>query len=89
MYFPCFPEIAFDSRGCPLEPAFYTGSPGYHNLVYEIYQHSELLEEAEPVAEVGVTQEPEGYGQPAAMYWVKKGTLSNIITEEVSDEQVF
>ena len=29
-----FSEAAFDLAGRPLEPAFYTGFPAYHNLIY-------------------------------------------------------
>jgi len=42
---PPLPSLAsaFDSAGRPLEAAFYTGSPAYHNVIYEIYcQHSFL-----------------------------------------------
>lgn len=41
-------EAVFDVQsGRPLEPAFYTGFPAYHNLIYKIFQQSKILEEAE------------------------------------------
>ncbi len=41
-------ESLFDATtGRPLEPAFYTGFPAYHNLLYQIFERGKQLEEAE------------------------------------------
>ena len=79
-------ESAFDAHGRPLEPAFYSGFPAYHNLIYQIYQMGQRLD-SQPAAvedrqEVGVaTSAP-------PQVWVKRKTLANIIAEELSDKQV-
>ena len=37
-------DLAFDESGRPLEPAFYTGFPAYHNLLYQIFEKNKELE---------------------------------------------
>lgn len=44
LIFPKRAESAFSSDGRPLESAFYTGSTGYQNLVYEIFRHQAIVE---------------------------------------------
>ena len=97
-----FQASAFDSAGRPLEAAFYTGSPAYHNLVYEILCQHNLLDAAteRKEEERGEEREEEGSGEEreveereeergeVPMQWVKKETLSNTIAEEISDKQV-
>lgn len=83
-------ESAFDASGRPLEPAFYTGFPAYHNLIYKIFQMSQYLESQQPDRESG----EEGRGEEGVRrsevpkFWVKRKTLANIISEEVSEVQV-
>lgn len=36
--FVCVPEALFDKSGRPLDAGFYTGSPAYHSLVYQIFE---------------------------------------------------
>ena len=79
-------ESAFDAHGRPLEPAFYSGFPAYHNLIYQIYQMGQQLD-SQPAAvedrqEVGVAS------SAPPQVWVKRKTLANIIAEELSDKQV-
>ena len=40
----CLSESAFSSDGRPLESAFYSGSTGYQNLVYEIFRHQSMAD---------------------------------------------
>ncbi len=116
-------ESLFDATtGRPLESAFYTGFPAYHNLIYQIFQHNRLLEEAglpgpsqspgelsqesgrraelpgpdqspgELSQESGKRDEEEGGGGGGAAsvpkHWVKRDKLSNILAENISDQQV-
>jgi len=83
---PPLPSLAsaFDSSGRPLEAAFYTGSPAYHNVVYEIYCQHSFLEVAMEKEEGWLREEVKA----APTQWVKKASLSNIIAEELSDRQV-
>lgn len=83
-------ESAFNAAGRPLEPAFYTGSPAYHNLVYEIFQKTRALEEeGQTTPKVGVaSNEENGSKESVHHYWVKKETLANMLAEELSDKQV-
>lgn len=93
-------ESAFDSSGRPLEPAFFTGFPAYHNLIHQIYEMREKLEgQEEPKGRGGhgaaeEEQEDSGskggeFGSEAApKFWVKKKTMANILAEEITDEQV-
>ena len=95
-----FLESQFDSSGRPLEPAFFTGSPAYHNLVYSIYQQQALLEEEkeeEEKEEAKVGGEKEGEDRSTAgksttaeapKIWIKKDAMSNVIAEELTDSQV-
>lgn len=80
-------ESAFDASGRPLEPAFYTGFPAYHNLIYKIFQMSQYLEAQQlDRGEKGRVEETERSHVPK--FWVKRKTLANIISEEVSEVQV-
>ena len=93
-------ESAFDSSGRPLEPAFFTGFPAYHNLIHQIYEMREKLEgQEEPEergghGELGEEKEDGGseggeFGSEAApKFWVKKKSMANILAEEITDEQV-
>ena len=92
-------EAVFDASSRPLEPAFYTGSPAYHNLIYKIYQQSKLLEEAWPdvggdkkederAGEEEDVPEESSRDQSVPMYWMKKSTLADMLAEEISDKQV-
>jgi len=83
---PPLPSLAsaFDSAGRPLEAAFYTGSPAYHNVVYEIYCQHSFLEVAMEKEEGWLREEVKA----VPTQWVKKASLSNIIAEELSDRQV-
>jgi small subunit ribosomal protein S9 len=74
-------ESAFDASGRPLEAAFYTGFPAYHNLVYQVYQMTHHLntlppEQREDREESGPTK-----------FWVKRKVLANILAEEISEFQ--
>eukprot|EP00731_Ephydatia_muelleri_P031820 Em0023g327a len=44
LIFPKRAESAFSSDGRPLESAFYSGSTGYQNLVYEIFRHQSMAD---------------------------------------------
>ena len=97
VFFLFFLESQFDSSGRPLEPAFFTGSPAYHNLVYSIYQQQALLEEEEEEEEAKVGGEKEGEDNSTAgksttaeapKIWIKKDAMSNVIAEELTDSQV-
>ena len=77
-------ESAFDASGRPLESAFYTGFPAYHNLIHEIYQQSQLLDSGSRAGKEG----EEGVGSEPPKFWVKRKTMANIIQEEISEEQV-
>ena len=76
-------ELAFDGSGQPLEAAFYTGFPAYHNLIYQIYQMTQRLE-TQPSQQR--EEEEEVKGPPK--FWVKRKTLANILAEEISEFQV-
>lgn len=86
-------ESAFDASGRPLEPAFYTGFPAYHNLIYKIFRMSQYLESQQPDKEEE-RRGKEGRGEEGGRrsevpkFWVKRKTLANIISEEVSEMQV-
>ena len=92
-------ESAFDSSGRPLEPAFFTGFPAYHNLIHQIYEMREKLEGQEEPEERGghgeLGEKEDGgseggeFGSEAApKFWVKKKSMANILAEEITDEQV-
>lgn len=76
----------FDANGRPLEPAFYTGCPAYHNLIYQIYEKREQLESQQTETDVEVL---EGDGSSSDKVWLKKESLANVIAEEISTEQVW
>lgn len=44
LIFPKRAESAFSTDGRPLESAFYSGSTGYQNLVYEIFRHQAMAD---------------------------------------------
>ena len=97
-------ESEFDASGRPLEPAFYTGFPAYHNLIYQIYQMEQELDSQQPTAGGGQegsgVEEGSGGGEGSGVkegsgvrselhkFWVKRRTLANIIAEEISEQQV-
>lgn len=96
-------ESAFDASGRPQEPAFYTGFPAYHNLIYQIYQMEQELDSQQPTAGGGQegsgVEEGSGGGEGSGVkegsgvrselhkFWVKRRTLANIIAEEISEQQ--
>ena len=55
-------DLAFDKSGRPLEPAFYTGFPAYHNLVYQIFEMDKQLESQQLKADVEIDRSVEGEG---------------------------
>lgn len=89
--FPERKEALFDSRGRPLDPGFYTGSPAYHTLVYQIFQHGAGLS-GSPRSEEGVelqspdTDEEVGKKEVPKV-WIKKEAMENVIAEQLSNEQ--
>ena len=79
-------ESAFDASGRPLEPAFYTGFPAYHNLIYEIYEQSQLQDSGD--VEEAVDLPVGARNREPPKFWVKRKVMSNIIAEEISEQQV-
>ena len=76
-------ESAFDASGRPLEPAFFTGFPAYHNLIYELHQRGGQLDNLGLAIEPGQQQE-----EKPLKFWVKRKVMANILAEEISELQV-
>lgn len=77
-------ESAFDISGRPLEPAFYTGIPSYHNIIYDIYEMRQSLDNQR---EEDIIEVSDKKNEPVK-FWVKKKAMANILAAEISDDQV-
>ena len=83
---------SFDSDGRPLDPGFYTGSPAYHSLIYQIFRYSAEL--SRPPDSLEGSRQPlpirdeEIREREGPKVWIKKDAMENVIAEELSDQQV-
>merc|ERR1712142_861388 len=88
--FPKVKEDEFDADGRPISSAFYTGTPNFQELVFDIWSRMEKLNDpstyVKPVASFEPDHDAQVVKTEPKLVWANRNQLEEIINEKMSEK---
>ncbi|XP_065906522.1 small ribosomal subunit protein uS9m-like [Dysidea avara] len=89
-YYPKKNTQSVDADGRPFEAGFFTGFPAYHNLVYEVLEHTRQLDElytARKSTDKGSDKSGTTSSNPNLSRWLQHNQMQDLLKEKITEQQ--